>query len=58
MGAIPADVGWVVFAIYQAEIREWLVDPAPDPVDGLQSLRRALNVALDGCAAETELSGS
>jgi len=57
-GANPADVGWVVFAIYQAEIREWLVDPAPDPVDGLQSLRRALNVALDGCAAETEISGN
>jgi AcrR family transcriptional regulator len=51
--AEPADVGWVVFAIYQAEIREWLVDPAPDPGDGLRSLRRALNVALDGCAAET-----
>jgi AcrR family transcriptional regulator len=51
--AEPADVGWVVFAIYQAEIREWLVDPAPDRGDGLRSLRRALNVALDGCAAET-----
>ena len=52
--ADPADVGWVVFAIYQAEIREWLVDPAPEsvpePADGLRSLRRALNVALDGCA--------
>lgn len=50
-GADPQDVGWVVFAIYQAEIREWLIDPAPDPGDGLLSLRRALNVALDGCAA-------
>lgn len=48
----PGDVGWVVFAIYQAEIREWLIDPAPDAADGLRSLRRALNVALDGCAAE------
>lgn len=51
--ADPAGVGWVVFAIYQAEIREWLIDPAPDPVDGLRSLRQALNVALDGCAAAT-----
>lgn len=51
-GADPADVGWVVFAIYQAEIREWLIDPAPDPADGLESLRRALNVALDGCASD------
>jgi len=50
-GADPTDVGWVVFAIYQAEIREWLIDPAPDPAAGLQSLRRALNVALQGCAA-------
>ena len=50
-GADPADVGWVVFAIYQAEIREWLIDAAPDPAEGLESLRRALNVALDGCAS-------
>lgn len=50
--ADPADVGWVVFAIYQAEIREWLIDPAPDPAEGLESLRRALNVALDGCASD------
>jgi AcrR family transcriptional regulator len=53
VSGVPSDVGWVVFAIYQAEIREWLIDPAPDPGDGLRSLRRALIVALDGCAAES-----
>lgn len=51
--ADPVDVGWVLFAIYQAEIREWLIDPAPDPVEGLESLCRALNVALDGCTASS-----
>jgi AcrR family transcriptional regulator len=56
--ADPKDVGWVVFAIYQAEIREWLIDPAPDPAEGLESLRRALNVALQGCAADIERPGS
>jgi AcrR family transcriptional regulator len=56
--AVPEDVGWVVFAIYQAEIREWLVDPLPDATEGLQSLRRVLNVALEGCAADVDISDS
>jgi AcrR family transcriptional regulator len=48
--ADPEIVGWAVFAIYQAEIREWLLNDAPDPESGLVSLRRALSVAMDGCA--------
>jgi AcrR family transcriptional regulator len=46
----PEIVGWTLFAIYQAEIREWLLNDTPDPESGLVSLRRALSVAIDGCA--------
>ena len=49
--ANPETVGWVMFAVYQAEIREWLLDPAPDPEAALVSLRRALEVATEGCVA-------
>ena len=45
----PRTVGWVAFAVYQAEIREWLLDSTPDPETGLQSLRRALDVVIEGC---------
>tara|TARA_E500000331_G_scaffold19173_1_gene16935 strand:- start:782 stop:1414 length:633 start_codon:yes stop_codon:yes gene_type:complete len=45
------DVAWVVFSIYQAEVREWLIDSSPEPLEGLRSLRRALNLVLEGCAA-------
>lgn len=41
-------VGRVLFAVYQAEIREWLLDEAPDPEAGLASLRCALKVVIDG----------
>lgn len=52
--ADPENTGWALFAIYQAEIREWLLDENPDPETGLQALRRALTVAIDGCAPERE----
>jgi AcrR family transcriptional regulator len=48
--ADPENTGWAIFAIYQAEIREWLLQDAPDPDAGLKSLRRALIVAIEGCA--------
>lgn len=44
-------VAWVLFAVYQAEIREWLVDTHPRPADGLRSLRRSLGVVLSGVQA-------
>tara|TARA_R110000868_G_scaffold39376_4_gene137133 strand:+ start:54685 stop:55326 length:642 start_codon:yes stop_codon:yes gene_type:complete len=52
--ADPENVGWGMFAIYQAEIREWLLDASPDPEKGLLSLRRALGVATEGCIPVTE----
>ena len=50
--ADPQTVGWVIFAVYQAEIREWLLDSVPDPRTGLRSLRRALNVVIEGCGPD------
>jgi hypothetical protein len=38
----------VIFAIYQAELRDWLMRDAPDPEQGLAALGRALNVAVEG----------
>jgi AcrR family transcriptional regulator len=52
--ADPENVGWVVFAIYQAEIREWLLGADPDPDKGLRLLHRSLGVALDGCVPVSE----
>lgn len=48
--ADPKTVGWVAFAVFQAEIREWLIDKEPKATSGLRSLRRALKVVLEGCA--------
>ena len=45
----PEIAGWVIFAVYQAEIREWLLDDVPDPKTGLGSLRRALDIVIEGC---------
>lgn len=52
--ADPETAGWAIFAIYQAEIREWLLNERPDPETGMRSLRRALAVAIDGCAPNSE----
>lgn len=41
-------IGAVVFAIYQIEVRKWLAAP-PSPVpDGLQHLREALEILVEG----------
>jgi AcrR family transcriptional regulator len=38
----------LIFAVYQAEIRRWLLEPDPQPKKGLESLRRALNLVIRG----------
>jgi AcrR family transcriptional regulator len=48
----PKTLGWVVFAVFQAEIREWLLDDEPNARTGLQSFRRALDVVAQGCAPQ------
>lgn len=38
----------LVFAIYQAEIRRWLLEKDPEPDDGLDRLRRVLGLVISG----------
>ncbi|HEX7007589.1 MAG TPA: TetR/AcrR family transcriptional regulator [Alphaproteobacteria bacterium] len=38
----------LVFAVYQAEIRRWLLESDPRPENGLESLRRALGIVIRG----------
>jgi AcrR family transcriptional regulator len=44
--------GWVLFCIYQVELRSWLAGAALDLEAGLDHLRRALTVCLVGLSAE------
>ena len=46
----PKTVGWVIFAVFQAEIREWLLDTKPSARSGLRALRLALELVVAGCA--------
>ncbi len=38
----------LIFAIYQAEIRRWLLEPDPAPEDGLARLRHLLGLVVAG----------
>jgi hypothetical protein len=38
----------LIFAVYQAEIRRWLLEPDPRPKKGLDALRRALDLVIRG----------
>lgn len=40
----------VIFAVYQAEVRRWLMDAQPQPAAGLRNLRSALKIVCDGLA--------
>lgn len=42
----------VLFAIYQAEIRRWLMHDSPRAASGLHSLRRALRIPMEGLRNE------
>ena len=46
----PKTLGWVIFAVFQAEIREWLLGTEPNARSGLRSLRRALDMVAIGYA--------
>ena len=47
----PAEfVGWVVFCIFQVELRRWLMDKDANLASGIARLERALRVCLAGCA--------
>ena len=44
----PSLVAWVVFAIFQVEIRRWLSSDKLNTRSGLASLRRQLKLVIDG----------
>lgn len=48
----PRLVGWVLFCIYQVELRSWLSNGNLDLQSGLEHLRKALEVSLVGIAPE------
>ena len=47
-GETAGVVAWVIFAIYQVEIRRWLASGALRMKGGLSSLRRQLQLLVDG----------
>lgn len=52
-----AFVGWVVFCIYQVELRNWLTSDAPELKKGLKRLEKALKLVLSGAATSDVRSG-
>ena len=46
--ADPKQIGWIIFSIYQAEIRFWLREDKLSVDDGLDQLRRALLLCFSG----------
>ena len=44
-------VGWVIFCLYQVEIRRWLSERKLDVADGMASLERAIRVVMIGLGA-------
>jgi AcrR family transcriptional regulator len=44
----------LIFAVYQAEIRRWLLEPDPRPKKGLDALRRALALVSRGLEPRDE----
>jgi AcrR family transcriptional regulator len=49
----PRLIGWVIFCVYQVEIRRWLTEQKPDVADGMASLERAIRVVMSGLGART-----
>jgi AcrR family transcriptional regulator len=41
-------IGWVIFCVYQVELRRWLAESALDVAQGMASLDRAIRVVIDG----------
>jgi len=44
----PQFIGWVTFCIYQVELRRWLAQDAPKLREGMDHLRRALKLFVQG----------
>ncbi len=51
-------IGWVVFCIYQVELRHWLAAEAPDVKEGTKRLEKALKLLFSGAAARSGRNGN
>jgi AcrR family transcriptional regulator len=49
----PQLVGWTIFCIFQVELRRWVADDDLDLRQGLNRLRRTLNVCITGLKPAT-----
>jgi hypothetical protein len=46
----PRFIGWIIFSVFQVELRRWLSDDDPNLLQGLQTLERALRLVVSGLA--------
>jgi AcrR family transcriptional regulator len=51
-------IGWVIFCVYQVELRRWLSESRPDLDGGMTSLERAIKVVFAGLAPREPLRES
>ncbi len=49
------DIGWVIFCLYQVEVRRWLAEGKLDVAEGMESLARAVRVVMTGLQAREPL---
>ncbi|MGZ5804762.1 MAG: TetR/AcrR family transcriptional regulator [Xanthobacteraceae bacterium] len=54
----PSTIGWVIFSIYQAEIRFWLRDDKRDLARGIARLKRSLLVVVHGANSVPKTAGA
>jgi hypothetical protein len=48
----PTTIGWVIFSIYQAEIRFWLRNEGREIAPGIARLKRSLRVVVNGLSTD------
>lgn len=46
-------IGWVIFCVYQSELRRWLSESEQDVARGMASLDRAIRVVIEGLSPAT-----
>ena len=49
------EIGWVIFCLYQVEVRRWLAEGNLDVAEGMESLARAVRVVMTGLQAREPL---
>ena len=44
-------IGWVIFCLYQVEVRRWLAESMLDVAEGMECLERAIRIVISGLQA-------